>query len=191
MPSSNQIILDNYALYLWFLGTKKNTTSNPVLLLAKPNNTTWLNGSTDFHNPTSSTVGSFLIEQSIKNRGHFGFKIRVAFFGPDPCFRFDSDGVTHRNRLASIPLPQQQVTTPHFHWYNSDGILIAYKTAELSDANTVLQLRADIGFGLSLFCKHTILFGVGTTALTCAEQSAHLPFMAPPVDQDPLAGIGF
>ena len=45
--------------------------------------------------------------------------------------RYDSAGASHRNNFDDIPLPDQQVTTPHIHKYDEKGRLIAVKTDEI------------------------------------------------------------
>ena len=46
----------------------------------------------------------------------------------EPCYRFESDGGTHRNPSEEgITLKQRQIPTPHFHRYNEKGENIAYK----------------------------------------------------------------
>lgn len=41
----------------------------------------------------------------------------------------------------AIPLKEQQVTTPHFHEYNAEGIEIAYKTKGLLTPAQLLKLE--------------------------------------------------
>jgi hypothetical protein len=180
------MVSNNYSLYLLFLGTAKECVSNPIVLVAKPNNSTWLQGLSDMTNARGS--GVFVIEQSVSLRSHYGFKLRVPIFGELPCFRFDSDGPPHRNRLPTIPLPRQQVTTPHFHFYNSDGVLVAYKSPSLLDPTVVYQLRQDLQFGLTFFCAEAIMSAIDNAVLACVEVAASLPL---PVSQDPLEGLSF
>ena len=49
--------------------------------------------------------------------------------------RFDEGNGVHRNNNPSIPLHEQEITTPHFHKYDNRGYFIAYKTNELTPYN--------------------------------------------------------
>jgi hypothetical protein len=64
-------------------------------------------------------------------------------------------GPAHRNYDENIPLNDQQITTPHFNTFNSEGVSIAYKNDVLKNEETAKIIVNDINFGVSLFCQET------------------------------------
>lgn len=102
--------------------------------------------------------------------------------------RYDSSGKAHRNNFDDIPLVDQQVTTPHIHFYDDFGRFMAKKTAEiLADENKA----RDIKYGFPIFCKEGNIFGEFSTVPPQIQvgEEASLPFEIP--EYDPCVGVKF
>jgi len=97
-----------------------------------------------------------IVDVKMRNHNFFQFKLKCEDLSKVPFFRFDSDGDTHRNYDEDIPLSKQQVTTPHFHFYNEKGINIAYKTKQLLDDAERVALE-DINLCIKHFCHEANL----------------------------------
>jgi hypothetical protein len=153
MDGKGLLAAADYPLYLQLMRERKTLQVSPILLEPKRNNRHFIMKETPVtHVSIPEEDISVIVEASLLNQRHFGFKIRAGFLSPVPCFRFDGDGQTHRNDGDSIPLPQRQITTPHFHKCREDGTLVAYKTAALLDQAEEQTLTGDINLALAHFC---------------------------------------
>jgi len=99
-------------------------------------------------------------------------------------FRLDEGDGTHYNRHISVPLNEQQVTTPHFHKYGNDGIMYAYKSILLKQINEPLNIHDAFG----IFCDEIHLDG-NRKSFEMKEDGV-LPNMKESVS-DPLKGVDF
>lgn len=127
-------IKENYSYYKNLLSERKSIFTEVIEINKIGNN----------HNTLESVVGVthpnaigdkmvLLVDVKVNNHDFFQFKLRYKSFIEAPFFRFDSDGETHRNKADGISLKESQITTPHFHKFNKNGIEIAYKTDKLLD----------------------------------------------------------
>lgn len=102
--------------------------------------------------------------------------------------RYDSSGNAHRNNYDDIPLKEQQVTTPHLHYFDDNGRFLAKKTSEiLADENRACEIE----YGFQIFCNEGNIYGKLTTnppKIQIGEQ-AILPFEKE--DFDPCEGVDF
>lgn len=148
-------IPEGYDLYLKLMEGRKTISSSPIVLVKKGNHPNRMVGKVDLMHLVTFNRDEvdLLVEASTYDYRNFGFKLRADFLSPEPCFRFDGDGPTHRNDGENIPLPQRQVTTPHFHRYRKDGVLEAYKTPVLQNPVEENSLMSDINFALAHFCQ--------------------------------------
>ncbi|HWJ26025.1 MAG TPA: hypothetical protein VNS32_05750 [Flavisolibacter sp.] len=88
---------------------------------------------------------------------YYGIKLRYEHLCPEPYFRFDSDGPTHRNKCPHIPLEDQSITTPHFNVFDVHGCYLAFKTPQLEDPGNCKAIVDDINFGVIHFCNQSNL----------------------------------
>jgi hypothetical protein len=179
-------IASNYKNYCTFIDEKKNISSSPIILAVKPNNPKWLKGEVTFH----TQVDSRLIVQALENNlKYFGFQIIVNDFGESSCFRFDSDGPTHKNTLPSLPLSERQITTPHFHRVHETGHLIAFKTQKLLDEKEKKALISDINLAIAHFSSESnIRYDDHFPEVQSHQVSLNLQIEN---EDDPLNGINF
>lgn len=120
------------------------------------------------------------------NRKRFNFIIDHEISNPFPATRFDADGQTHKNNLPDIPLEDQQVTTPHFHKFRSDGFLIAYKTKELIENESNISLNKMF----PIFCREFNIVDVnGEHVVMDISVEGELKFDE--IDYDPHENITF
>jgi len=95
---------------------------------------------------------NFIVESNISNHKDYKFKLFCLNRYNHPFFRFDSDGLTHKNNDPNIPLAEQSITTPHFHKYNQEGHETAFKTETLLNPGDTKALLEDINLGVVHFC---------------------------------------
>lgn len=121
---------------------------------------------------------------SFKARVSYRFALRAEAYGEEPCFRFDSCGLPHRNDIGT--LTEQQIPTPHFHWVCDDGIMRAYQTPELADPVQGSAIANDPQLGANHFCQELNLAtpSGGNLAFRIADRLG-LP------SADPLDGASF
>jgi len=183
-------IRDNYLLYTDLRQNRKSGADKNIdLSTPKPNNKNFLtNKKTLLKHITRPEEIVFISEVKVRDYKFFHFKVRCGSLFEIPFFRYDSDGPTHRNYDESIPFADQQVTTPHFHEFNSDGISIAYKTAKLLNDKERKALE-DINLCAAHF-YHEGNIRVGTDdfpTITILSNTLQLPHK----EDDPNAGVNF
>lgn len=144
-------IRDDYSFYTKLLKERKSMFEGVIEITEVGNNANTLERTTDVEH--TSLVNDILLIVNVKVSNHkfFQFKLRCKDLCGQPFFRYDSDGDTHRNHDDSIPLSEQQITTPHFHYYNEKGINIAYKTQHLLNEAEKKALE-DINLCIKHFC---------------------------------------
>lgn len=113
----------NYSLYeQLLLGAKSTEGMGIVVSELKPSNKKWLVHRLLVEQLTILGYRSELhTEVGLKQNGNFKFLLFASRFTKIPLANYDSRGITHRNSFLAVPLPEQQVTTPHFNRYNSQG----------------------------------------------------------------------
>jgi hypothetical protein len=184
----NLKIRNGYSQYLEVVNGQKIATSPITLEKGVVNNSNWLGAEVEVQHSSVSHEIYFIAEKSIKCPTNFKFKLRAQHFAQEPIFRFDSDGATHRNDLESIPLSERQVTTPHFHKFNENGINFANKTDVLKTTADAQAIVMDINFGLAHFSTEANLQDSQGKRPIVQETQTDLPI---PPNQDPVAGIKF
>ena len=183
-------VRDNYILYTSLLKDKKSISQSIIdISRHKLSNPHFLiNDSTDVKHPNIKDEIVFISEVKVKNYKYFLFKLKCISFCYTPFFRYDSDGSTHRNYDEAIPLKEQQVTTPHFHYFNNSGISIAYKTKQLINAKSKEALE-DINLCVAHFCSEANmrLNKDEFPAISILSKTLQLPLY----DEDPNSGVNF
>lgn len=150
-------VATKYDFYRTLVDGKKTTEHETVNVTKVGNNKKILETSVEVSHESSDVDSvSLMVEVNKANQGNYKFKLNCEEFIPAPFFRFDSIGKTHRVKRDGIKLNDQQVTTPHFHKYNEEGVEIAYKTKELIDKETAEALK-DINLCLAHFCHESNL----------------------------------
>ena len=126
-----------------------------------------------------------IIDVNVDKTKSFRFGLLCYSFMQEPCYRFDSDGVTHINPPEDgVTLKQRQISTPHFHKYNEKGQNIAYKTDLLIRDETALL--CDYNKALRHFCHEENIEISSETVIkpeTLALGTSDFP--------DPLEGVEF
>jgi hypothetical protein len=148
-------IRDNYKLYKSLLNEKKYIKQTPITLKKiKKSNINYFEEDTDIKHHSLLHSISLLSTAKIINPKYFGFNLRCIFLSEKPFFGYHSQGAAHRNYDENIPFAEQQVETPHFNYYNGDGIKMAYKTDKLKDQNECKALE-DISLCGIYFCQES------------------------------------
>jgi hypothetical protein len=127
-------IRDDYAKYKSLCFDKKVTSVNPVKFTQeKPSRPDYLYHVSPLKHGYRLDLIALMAEQKKLNTSSYKFQIRCEAFCKSPLFRFDSDGSAHQNK--NTPLGQQQILTPHFNEYDSEGNGHAYQTDEIIDVS--------------------------------------------------------
>ena len=185
---ANHKIRADYQHYLDVVSGLKITQSPITLKKGGANNSNWAGAKVQLEHMAVSEPIHFVAEKNIKHPTNFKFKLVAAHLANEPVLRFDSDGASHRNDLDEIPLPERQVTTPHFHQFNEDGISIAFKTDVLKSDGNATAIANDVNFGMAHFSTVAHLEdGNGKPPAVQEDQSV----FAMPTNQDPVAGVNF
>ncbi|MCU4155233.1 hypothetical protein J1N10_04555 [Carboxylicivirga sp. A043] len=127
----NQKVKENYDFYSSLLSERKSIFSEVIEINETGNNENTLSKQEVLKHKSIPDKMVLIVDVKYNNHRFFQFKLRYKEYIPQPFFRFDSDGDTHRNRIDGVPLSEQSITTPHFHQYNNDGVEIAFKTDKL------------------------------------------------------------
>ena len=144
-------IKENYGFYDNLLKKRKSIFTQLISISETGNNANTLEKSLQISHSELGSEIVLLVDVKVSNHNFFQFKLRCKDLSQVPFFRFDSDGDAHRNYDEDIPLSQQQITTPHFHYFNDSGINIAYKTPQLLD-DVEKQALEDINLCIKHFC---------------------------------------
>lgn len=144
-------IRDNYSFYNSLLRERKSIFDELIEISNPSNNANYLEKTTSLKHTSQSNEILFIVNVSISNHKFFKFKLRCKDLSDRPFFRYDSDGVTHRNYDSNIPFKEQQIPTPHFHFYNENGVNIAYKTSHLKNELECKALE-DINLCIIHYC---------------------------------------
>jgi hypothetical protein len=186
MPNVAVKIQQNFESYCSFVEAAK-TINPPAIPLTTITSHAFRKGTADVVCPNFGGKKYFEVEVNPHNQKRFKFKIFADFFGPAPCFRFDSQGEPHCNPEDGRGLPFRQILTPHFHKFNSDGVEIAFKTPVLEQENQADAIVSDYSLGVAHFCQ------VGR--LNCGDQAyPEIIFDSGELDlssDDPLNGVKF
>ncbi len=133
----NHTVKDNYLRYLSIGDKVKTLETSDIMLHESQNHTRSQMGDVALTFPGDDECGRLNVSLNVDNTKSFGFKIFCDNLMPEPCYRFDSDGPSHTNPpAANLVLRDRRVHTPHFHKYDQDGRLTAYKTDELASDET-------------------------------------------------------
>ena len=188
----NTIVKGNFDFYLKLCKEEKTFDVNPIELNEekashKKTNTKFV----DVVHITLPNELLFCVESDKTDAKNFKFKLWCKDTYNQPFFRFDSDGLAHKNTNPDVPLEEQSITTPHFHAFDKDGREYAYKTEHLKDANEEKAIVADINFAAAHFCVEANLkLKTGDNIEIIQTSKAELPFAAP-VEEDPLRNVTF
>lgn len=182
----NKQLLQLMDEYVTFINSEKTCSMPIVVSKPKQNHPTSLYKEVPID--SNNSFGCTILDCEIrdKNVTNYSFQLLSDRVDSKVLARIDHGNGTHRNCLPSIPLAEQQVTSPHFHKYNGNGYFYAYKTPELDRFETSSM---PIGVGISAFCKE-MKIGSSSPSPICIEvrEEATLPL---DFDNDPLDGILF
>ena len=152
MGKTNTEIKNNFTLYTELHKKRKTVLNSPISVnKTKANHRGIQTGNTNVKHVSIKKDLIFEIEIKNDNIKDFKFKLFCTTYFNCPFFRFDSAGAAHRNNDPKISLKEQQITTPHFHEFNSDGIELAYKTKALKSKPQLTQLE-DFNICVMHFC---------------------------------------
>lgn len=181
-------IKNNYDLYNQLLKERKSIFTEVISISKNGNNKNYLEESVDLEHNSYDGKTILIINVKVNKLNYFHFKLKCKEVFPKPFFRFDSDGGAHRNYIDEIPAEEQQVTTPHFHFYNQEGINIAYKSDALKDE---IQRKAleDISLCLSHFFQESNIEPAFADTVEVQVQPEQFPFQD--TNKNPLANIIF
>lgn len=145
-------IRENYLFYNALLKERKSIFQEVIEISEVGNNANFLETSKEVKHVSLSKQIIFIVTVKCNNYKHFQFKLRCKDLSQRPFFRYDSDGGAHRNYDENIPFTYQQITTPHFNYYNKNGLNIAYKTDQLKNEKERKALE-DINFCIAHYCN--------------------------------------
>ena len=143
---AKDIIKNNFEHYQEIGSAKKRLTDSVIFIEPRQNHITRDHGEVILESCVSETL-KLEVEASNLSSQDFKFKIFDRSFMPTPCYRFDSDGEAHNN-LGDIPLKERQITTPHFHKFDREGNLLAYKTELLKEQENAVLLDQKLAFAI-------------------------------------------
>lgn len=134
-------IEQNYKGYTEYLESQKKINSPFVVSDKKDNHPasyyseTKLNGTYMF--------GDTYLSCEVKNSNAADFSIAIlsSLISSRVLFRYDSDGLPHRNSVDYIPLPEQSVPTPHYHQFDDKGNLLAYQSGDMKEPKKIAEWR--------------------------------------------------
>ena len=176
-------IMEDYNL---FMSANKQTQIPVVMGKEKPNHKTSLYIEQELASDVSFGNTSFDCEIRHKNPQNYSFQILSDKIKQKSLARLDEGNGVHRNNIPHIPLAEQEVTTPHFHKYDSEGRFVAYKTDALKRYD---GKPLEIKEGFRVFCEEEQISSIdGSTTTIEIKEDGVLPL---DYDNDPLAGISF
>jgi hypothetical protein len=180
-------IARRYNEYEGFLKDMKEIQESPIYLQEKKNHIGYLQRTASLSTPRFTCDTHLIVAVNKHSQTHFGFKVRCSHFSDIPCFRFDADGITHNNIRDDVPLKARQITTPHFHRYEPDGVMIAYKTSVLLNPKEALAIQQDINFAMAHFCHEANIRDVNNKSPMVSREQGEFSYP----DADPLNGVTF
>ena len=132
------IIKQNFAVYEEFLKRTKSVRAAIVSLVQASENSGY-----EGEAPLDCDLegnSKFTAHASRNQPRKYGLKLFAEYFGNPPCFRFCSAGRSHLNPETGNGLPARAVPTPHFHWVDKNGILVAYQSVALLDKKQAAEI---------------------------------------------------
>lgn len=148
----NAIVARNFERYRQIKSKDKSLGSKEILLKETKTHPLHQCGDSEVTFADASEEARLNIGINVDKTKSFRFRLMCDSFMQAPCYRFESDGGTHRNPpQEGVTLRQRQIPTPHFHRYDEDGRSIAYKTEEL--VNDEQGILADYDKALRHFCR--------------------------------------
>ena len=182
----NKELLSLMEDYNLFMSAKKQTQMPVVVREEKPNHKSSLYLEQEMGSDVRFGRAMFDCEIRNKNRQNYSFQISSDKIEQKSLARLDEGNGVHRNNIPHIPLAEQEITTPHFHKYDSDGRFVAYKTNALKEYNKN-PLKIEDGF--RLFCNEEKISSFdGSPLIIEINENGVLPM---DYDSDPLAGVNF
>ena len=185
MQEVNTYVAKAFNRYRQIKTKEKRLCADTILLHASQNHPSNQLGNLQVQFADGSEMAHLNVDLNVDKTKSFKFRLMCDSFMPQPSYRFDSDGQTHRNPSAEgVTLKQRQVPPPHFHRFNEKGINIAYRTDVLI-GNEEESLR-DYNKALKLFCQEE---NIQTGARLAVEpETLQLGTCEFP---DPLEGVEF
>lgn len=187
MKKVNTKVRDNYDKYCALIEEEKTLIKNQMVLDEdKASRPDFKEKSMPAHSNNIPENITFTVQQKKKEEADFKFILRCTPFCEQPFFRYDSVGPSHRNSNLPIPIEEQQVPTPHFHRFHSDGKEIAYKTEPLTKENQI-QALGDISICILHFLQEAHM---KPEDFDLISSPGELPFKKEN-DIDPLENVEF
>ncbi|MCM0666401.1 hypothetical protein [Flavobacterium tyrosinilyticum] len=156
MAKNNAEIQTHFEKYEKLLGGEKNCEKKIIVLdEIKNNHSDTRLKSAKVEHPTIKMDMELLIESKVHDKRSFKFKLRAKDLTVEPFFRFDSDGVSHLNKIPLTPLNELKIDTPHFHKFDNEGRNIAYQTDSLKNPTTREILLNDVSLCMAHYCDES------------------------------------
>lgn len=182
----NTELLKIMEAYNSFMSADKQTQIPVVVRKEKSNHKSSLYIEQEVISKESLGTTLFDCEVRDKNPHNYSFQITSDRITAKSLVRLDEGNGVHRNNLPNIPLSEQEITTPHFHRYDSEGRFVAYKPDSLKKYK---EKPLEIEEGFQIFCDEEKLSSIdGSPTKIEIKEDGALPL---DYDNDPLAGIKF
>lgn len=176
-------IMEDYNL---FMSANKQTQMPIIVRKEKPNHKSSLYIEQELTSDIDFGKTLFDCEIRDKNPQNYSFQISTDKIEKKSLARLDEGNGVHRNNIPYIPLAEQEITTPHFHRYDSEGRFVAYKTDSLKSYK---EKPLEIEEGFRIFCDEEKITSIdGSLTRIEIKEDGALPL---DYDDDPLAGIKF
>ena len=143
-------IRENFALYKTLIGKEKRIDAL-IIILEDAAHKNW---KAKKENLTHDSREEIIFDAAKQKYGlKYGLKIFVKQLNQGPVFYFDSDGPAHTIRDGKTKLSETKIKTPHFNFYDENGIKQAKRNEFIENNEDTLQ--NDINTGMQLFCQET------------------------------------
>lgn len=140
-------IRDDFELYTRLLEKEKFIEDRAIDLV--DNGATWRRQNACITHDSHEEMSFGVDKQKFGSK--YGLKIFIKTLFDEPVFYFDSDGPAHFNYDKVNGLSGCSVGTPHFNFYDSEGVKQARRTEFIEE--NISRLQSDINFGMEYFCK--------------------------------------
>lgn len=186
-------ISEHYDEYLDFLAKVKHT-ANPFTIsetgIARKGKTKKLPNVKGSHSLEYSEIfGNTDLYCEVKSDDNLKYSISVLCenLPTRTLSRFDSDGGTHRNNFPHIPLSEQPAPSPHLHYFDQDGNLMAVHV----DFDNNSSPSVDIEKGFDYFCKRLNISSSDGSRTPMIYVLRHYPMPLQTDECDPHENVEF
>jgi hypothetical protein len=150
-------IRENFVLYKTLID-KEKCIESPIIILEDGTHKNWRNRQENIKHNSGEEMFFGVAKQKYDLK--YGLKIFIKQLAPEPVFYFDSDGPSHTIRDGKTKLSDTKVKTPHFNFYDKNGVKQAKRSEFIENNEDALQ--NDINLGMQLFCQETNINTTGS-----------------------------